>query len=71
MQLVLPIIQIIVGVLIIACVLLQAQGAGFGTTWSGGGETYHTRRGVEKVVFYLTIILVVIFILSSIGLVVR
>jgi preprotein translocase subunit SecG len=71
MQQILPFIQIVVGVILISCILLQAQGAGFGTTWSGGGETYHTKRGIEKVVFYLTIVFVAIFILTSLGLMMR
>lgn len=62
------IVQSILAFIIIACVLLQAKGSGLGTTWGGGGETYHTRRGLEKVVFYLTIICVGLFILSSLGL---
>jgi len=59
--------QIILAVLITAAILLQAQGSGLGATWGGGGETYHTRRGLEKVLFYFTIAAVTIFILVSIG----
>jgi protein translocase SecG subunit len=62
------VIQIILSVLITVAILLQAQGSGLGTTWSGGGETYHTRRGLEKVLFYFTIGGVAAFILLSIGL---
>lgn len=53
--------QIIVSVLLTGAILLQAQGSGFGTSWGGGGETYHTKRGVERIVFILTIVGVVIF----------
>lgn len=60
-------LQIILSLIIVACVLLQAQGAGFGTTWGGGGETYHTKRGVEKVVFYLTIGAVALFTVTSLA----
>jgi preprotein translocase subunit SecG len=60
-------VQIILAVIIIACILLQAQGTGFGTTWGGGGETYHTKRGVEKVVFYITIVAVALFTLTSLA----
>jgi len=60
-------LQIILSIIITGCILLQAQGAGFGTSWGGGGETYHTRRGVEKVVFYLTIGAVVLFTLTSLA----
>ena len=64
------IIHIILAVTIVTTVLLQSQGSGFAIGMSGGGETYHTRRGLEKVVFYLTAVSVGLFILSSIGLLV-
>lgn len=60
--------QILLSVLLISCILLQAQGSGLGSTWGGGGETYHTKRGIEKVVFYLTIVGVILFIINSIAL---
>lgn len=60
------ILQIILSILLIAAILLQAQGAGLGSTWGGGGETYHTKRGVEKVIFNTTIALVVGFSLVSV-----
>lgn len=59
-------VQIILSVIIIAFVLLQTQGTGLGATWGGGGETYHTRRGVEKVIFRLTIVAIGLFALVSI-----
>lgn len=59
--------QIVLAVLITGAVLLQSQGGGLGTAWGGGGETYHTRRGLEKVVFYLTIVLVGLFTLVSVA----
>lgn len=58
--------HLIFAILIIVFVLLQAQGTGLGSTWGGGGETYHTRRGVEKVVFYLTIAVIALFTLTSV-----
>lgn len=66
MNIALQIIQIVLAVLITGAVLLQAQGAGLGQTWTGGGETYHTKRGVEKFVYYFTIIAVALFTISSI-----
>ncbi len=59
--------QIVLAVLITGAVLLQSQGGGLGAAWGGGGETYHTRRGLEKVVFYLTIVLVGLFTLVSVA----
>ncbi|MDO5561415.1 MAG: preprotein translocase subunit SecG [bacterium] len=57
-------IQIILGVIIIACILLQTQDAGLGL-WGGGGENYSTKRGLEKVIFYVTIIAVAGFVFLS------
>ncbi|MBW7955636.1 preprotein translocase subunit SecG [Patescibacteria group bacterium] len=72
MREVLLIVQIVVSVLLTGAILLQAQGSGLGTSWGGGGETYHTKRGVERVVFILTIVGVVVFAaLSVANLVVR
>lgn len=67
MQSFLLVIQIVLATLITGAILLQAQGTGLGSTWGGGGETYHTRRGVEKVVFVFTIVAVAIFGLVSIA----
>jgi len=61
------ILQIIVSLLLVVTILLQAQGTGLGSAWGGGGETYHTKRGLEKVLFYATIGLVVLFTIASIG----
>lgn len=61
------VIQIILAVIITAFILLQAQGSGLGTSWSGGGETYHTRRGVERVIFIMTIVAIVLFAAISIA----
>ncbi len=67
MQQPLLIAQMIISTIIITAVLLQAQGTGLGGTWSGGGETYHTRRGVEKIVFWATIVAIVLFTLTAIA----
>jgi protein translocase SecG subunit len=66
MNTVLLVAQIILSILITGAILLQAQGSGLGSTWGGGGETYHTRRGLEKVIFIFTIIAVGLFIVLSI-----
>jgi len=60
------IVYIVIAVLVIAFILLQGRGAGLGSAWVGGGETFTTRRGVEKLTFNLTIFLVVLFLALSI-----
>lgn len=68
MQNILLIAQVTLAIMIIIAILLQAQqGTGFGSTWQGGGETYHTRRGLEKVLFYFTIITVTLFIIVAVA----
>jgi preprotein translocase subunit SecG len=62
---ILYVVQIILACLITVSILLQAQGAGLGQTWGGGGETYHTRRGLEKVLFYFTIGATALFMATS------
>lgn len=59
------VVQIIISVLIITLILLQAKGVGLGRTFGGGGEFYKSRRGVEKILFYFTGILVAAFLISS------
>lgn len=59
------VVQIVLSVLITGAILLQAQGSGLGSTWGGGGETYHTRRGLEKVLFYFTIAAIGLFTITS------
>lgn len=63
---ILLIIQIVIAVLLVASILMQSQGAGLGGAFGGGGESYHTKRGIEKSLFYATIVLVVLFTAVSI-----
>jgi len=60
---VLPYIQIILSVLLVACILLQQTGAGLGGAFGGDNFSagYHTRRGAEKYLFYTTIVLALLF----------
>ncbi len=64
----LPYIQIILSVLLIAAILLQQTGAGIGGAFGEGnnfGTTHHTRRGFEKFLFNSTIILSILFALGA------
>ena len=48
---------VIVSIALIVLVLLQSRGAGLGGLGGGdfGGGSYHVRRGIERLVFNLTI----------------
>lgn len=64
---VLPYIQVILSLLLVAAVLLQQTGASLGGAFGGDNfsAAYHTRRGSEKFLFYTTIVLGILFALSS------
>lgn len=59
------ILEIILSISIVSCIMLQSQGSGLGAAMGGGGETFHTRRGLEKVIFIATIVLSVVFTINS------
>ncbi|MGH2621235.1 MAG: preprotein translocase subunit SecG, partial [Anaerolineales bacterium] len=54
---------VIVSLALIVLVLLQSKGAGLGGLGGGdfGGSGYHVRRGVERLIFNLTIVLSSLF----------
>lgn len=62
--------QIIVSILLIVVILLQAKGSGLSTVFGGEGSFYRSKRGVEKMFVYLTIILAGLFLILSIVLVI-
>lgn len=65
------IIQIILAVLLILVIIIQQKGSGLGASFGGNMSFYRTKRGAEKLLFYITIGLSVAFILFSlIGLII-
>ena len=63
---VLPWLQIILSIILVAAILLQQSGAGVGGALGGGDDSIHyTRRGMEKVLFYVSIIVATLFTLSA------
>lgn len=63
---ILSILQPILAVLVMISILVQAKGTGLGSAFGGGGF-YSSRRGVEKVLFRATIVLVALFFIDSIA----
>ncbi len=61
------VIQIMISIALIVIILVQARGrGGLGGIFGGEGGVYHTRRGVEKTLFNVTVGLAVAFFFVSI-----
>lgn len=65
MKPVISLVQIILGVLLILVIIIQQKGAGLGSAFGADLGFYRTKRGAEKLLFYVTIVLSVVFILLS------
>ncbi len=63
----LPYIQIVLSALLIGAILMQRTGASLGGAFGADNFSsgFHTRRGLEKTLFYTTIILGILFALSA------
>lgn len=66
MQTYLYVAQIILAVSLILAILLQVRGSGLGGIFGQADSVYRTKRGVEKTLFQLTIVLAVLFVVISI-----
>jgi len=62
----LSIAQIVLSVALILAIMLQVKGGGMGGIFGQADSVYRTRRGIERTLFQLTIVLAVIFIVISI-----
>ena len=58
--------QIILSAALILAVLLQVKGGGLGGIFGQADTVYRTKRGMEKTLFQLTIVLVILFIIVAI-----
>lgn len=66
MSAILQILELIVALLLIGSVIMQSRGTSSGMAFGGGSESYRSKRGLEKILFYATIVLAAFFALLSI-----
>lgn len=66
MQTNLNIAQIVLSIALVVIVLFQVRGGGLGGIFGQQSGVYRTRRGVEKVLFRLTIVFVAVFLVISV-----
>jgi protein translocase SecG subunit len=64
-MIVLNIIEILAAIALVVLVLLQMQGSGLSSSFGGTGEFYRSKRSVEKLLMWATVVTTVIFAVVS------
>ncbi len=67
MKLFLQIAQIALSAILVLVIMLQVHGGGLGGIFGQADTVYRTRRGIEKQLFQVTIVLVVLFIIVALA----
>lgn len=64
---ILPYVQIILSILLVAAILLQQRGSSLGGAFGGDNfsATFHKRRGAEQFLFRFSIVLAILFALAA------
>ena len=70
MKNIITIAQVVVSALLIASILMQQQGVGLSAAFGGEGTAFRTKRGLEKGLFYATIVLGTLFLGASLALII-
>lgn len=65
MLLALQIIEITVSIALIGLILLQMQGSGLSSAFGGAGEFYRSKRSIEKILIWATVVATTIFAITS------
>ena len=66
MQTYLNVAQIVLAIALMLIILLQVRGGGLGGIFGQPDTVYRTKRGVEKTMFQLTVVLAVLFIIVAV-----
>ncbi len=59
--------QLVVAILLTISILLQNRGSGLSAAFGGDMGGYHTKRGIEKFLFYSSVVLSAIFIILAVA----
>lgn len=54
--------QIVIAVLLIISILSQEKGAGLSSAFGGSGQFFRGRRGVDKVLLWVSVVLAILFV---------
>ncbi len=64
-QTIFNILQIILAVIMILIVLIQQKGTGLSGVFGGSSNVYSTKRGIDKILHYSTIVVSILFFVLS------
>lgn len=59
-------IQIVLGLVLVVLILLQTKGSGLGSAFGSDFNFYGTKRGAERMLFSMTIVIATLFLLAAI-----
>ncbi len=64
---ILQIVELVVAIALILSIIVQQRGSGLGGAFGSQMAAFYTRRGIEKFLYFTTIILGVIFVLLALA----
>ncbi|MEK7528302.1 MAG: preprotein translocase subunit SecG [Patescibacteria group bacterium] len=59
--------QIVISLLLILSILSQEKGAGLSAAFGGGSEVFRSKRGIDRILHWITVALVVLFIVNALS----
>ena len=59
------IVQVLLAIILMASVLLQGRGSSLGEAFGGGSSFFTSRRGVERTLFIITVVIAALFIITA------
>ena len=65
MREILPLVQIVVSIALVILILLQQRGQALGSAFGGEGRFYATKRGIQKKIFWATVVFGALFIILA------
>lgn len=65
MEKILIITQVVISILLVLIILIQNKDGGLSAVMGGGGSFHATKRGAEKVIAHLTVLLAFLFVMNA------
>ncbi len=59
------VVQLSSAIILMLSILLQQRGTGLGNAFGGTGNVYRTKRGIEQVLYWISVVFAFLFTLSS------